>query len=68
MNNALAVTIDYTNWRGERGVRRIEPRHIEFTSSEFHPEQQWLLTAWDIDKGAFRTFAMKDIHSWSTAS
>jgi hypothetical protein len=60
------VIIDYTNWRGERSERRILPSRIVFKSNEWHPERQWLLEAIDLDKGslAFRTFALKDIHSW----
>jgi hypothetical protein len=29
------------------------------------PEPQWLLEAVDTEKGAARTFALKDIHSWT---
>lgn len=56
------VVIDYTNWRGERSKRTIEPFSIRFGSTEWHKEDQWLLMAWT-DKGR-REFAMKDIHSW----
>jgi len=28
--------------------------------------QQWLLRAADIEHGAIRDFAMKDIHEWKT--
>lgn len=62
---AEAVRIDYTNYRGERGVRTIVPKRIEFGSNEFHTEPQWLLVAWDVDKCAERTFAMKDIHQFA---
>lgn len=58
------VFIDYTNWRGERSTRRIVPLAITYGSNDFHPEPQWILTAKDLDKGALRNFAMKDIHSW----
>lgn len=61
------VILDYTNYRGERSMRRVEPINIEFTSNEWHPEAQWLMTAWDVEKKAHRHFAMKDIHSWSAA-
>lgn len=64
----LIVTIDYTNYRGERATRRICPESISFQSNHWHPESQWLLTAFDVEKGANRTFAMKDIHSWSVES
>jgi len=67
--NAMAdprreVMIDYTNWRGERGLRRIRPLRIDFENNEWHPETQWLLLAVDVDKGHERTFAMKNIHAW----
>lgn len=59
------VRIDYTNWRGERSTRLISPLLITFTSNEWHAEPQWLLSALDVDKGVVRTFALKDIHSWT---
>lgn len=59
-----AVIIDYTNWRGERSERTIEPKMVEFAATEWHPEPQWLLLAWDFGKREYRQFAMKDIHSW----
>jgi predicted DNA-binding transcriptional regulator YafY len=63
------VTIDYTNWRGERSLRRIVPLALAFDSNEWHPKSQWLLLAADIEKnGEVRTFAMANIHSWSAAN
>ena len=59
------VTIDYTNWRGERSTRRIRPSGtIRFAATEWHPEPQWLIFAHDLEKGADREFAAADIHSW----
>ena len=58
------VVIDYTNYRGERGLRRIRPLAVRFEASEWHPTKQWLLRAVDVEKGAMRDFAMIDIHSW----
>ncbi len=60
-----AVTILYTNYRGETGVRHIVPSRIWFGSAEWHPEPQWILDAVDLDKEALRSFALKDIASWS---
>lgn len=54
------LTITYTNYKGETSVRRIAPKSIRFGSTERHPEPQWLLLAWDIDKQADREFALKD--------
>jgi predicted DNA-binding transcriptional regulator YafY len=58
------VRILYTNWKGETEWRNIIPLVINFDSNEYHQERQWLLTAWDNDKSASRTFAMADIHKW----
>ena len=58
------AVIDYTNHRGERSKRRIRPHTIQYENSEWHPETQWILHAYDLTKGSHREFAMKDIHSW----
>lgn len=63
----VAVIIDYTNWEGVRRERRVIPFRIEFGHTEFHPQDQWLLSAYDTEKHEVRTFAMKDIHSWRPA-
>jgi predicted DNA-binding transcriptional regulator YafY len=59
------VEIDYTNYRGERAKRRIKPVAIEFGTSQWHSGEQWLLIAIDVERDVTRSFAMKDIHSWS---
>lgn len=59
------VEIDYTNWRGERRIRRILPTgEIAFKDTPSHPEVQWLLEAVDPEDNKTKWFAMKDIHSW----
>jgi hypothetical protein len=61
----MKVTIDYTNWRGERRKREIVPTgRIAFMSTDFHNEMQWLLDAVDCEDGCTKQFALKDIHSW----
>jgi predicted DNA-binding transcriptional regulator YafY len=60
------VSIVYTNWEGKVGIRHILPQKMWYGKTEWHKEEQWLLTAWDIDKDAERTYAMKDIHHWYT--
>lgn len=64
MEGLKEVIIDYTNWRGERSLRRILPLETFFGLNEFHPGEQWLLKAIDVEKNVERVFAMKDIHSW----
>lgn len=55
------ITITYTNYRGETSERTITPIRPWYGSTEWHPEPQWLLKAYDHDKGAERDFAFKDI-------
>jgi predicted DNA-binding transcriptional regulator YafY len=59
------VEIDYTNHAQERARRRILPLRMTFKSTEWHPVAQWILDAFDVDKLAERSFAVKDIHSWT---
>jgi predicted DNA-binding transcriptional regulator YafY len=58
------VMIDYSNYKGERSLRRIRPLRVVFENNEWHPETQWILEAVDIDKGQERGFAIKSIHAW----
>jgi predicted DNA-binding transcriptional regulator YafY len=58
------VNIVYTNYRNETAVRKVVPKKIWFGGTDWHPEEQWLLDAYDIEKQADRSFAMKDIRSW----
>lgn len=61
------VRIDYTNWRGERKVYLINPTgKMEFTSTEKHPDKQWLFEAVDMNGGKIKMFAMKDVHTWTS--
>lgn len=54
------LTIAYTNHRGERAVRRIIPWDVWFGTTDWHPEPQWFLRAFDLDKNDKRDFALKD--------
>lgn len=58
------VSIDYTNWRGERRVRTIRPIGVSFGHNQWHEKPQWLLQALDVEDGKVKTFAMSGIHSW----
>lgn len=62
--NQPAVRIVYTNYRGETAIRLIVPERIHHGATEWHPEPQWLLDAFDVEKDATRSFAMKDIRAW----
>lgn len=58
------IIIDYTNYKGVRATRRVSPLFFTYEATEHHPERQWLMSAYDHEKKANRTFAMRDIHSW----
>ena len=60
------VKILYTNWKNETRYRIIKPISIEFKSTEWHKEEQWILNAVDVEKNAIRNFAIKDIKEWTT--
>lgn len=60
------VLIDYTNWRGERDWRTVEPVGIFFGSNEWHKEKQWLMYA-RVD-GVVKTFALAMVHKWEVMS
>lgn len=63
----MKINIDYTNYKGVRGVRTIEPILLHWGSSVYHKKPQWLLEALDCDKMEYRSFAVEDIHSVSKA-
>ena len=58
------ISICYTNYRGETSIRQIIPLKIWFGKTDWHPQEQWLLDAIDVEKNAERSFAMKDIKVW----
>jgi predicted DNA-binding transcriptional regulator YafY len=60
-----AIKIVYTNYRGETALREVLPQRVWFGSTDWHPEEQWLLDAIDLDKGAPRSFALRDIQSYA---
>lgn len=51
----------YTNWRGEVAIRLVWPIEWKYGSTEWHPESQWLLRAFDLDKQEIREFAASGI-------
>lgn len=62
MSELAPITLTYTNYRGETSERTITPQWIWYGSTEFHPETQWLIRAFDHGKQAVRDFAFKDFH------
>lgn len=64
MNENKIITMVYTNYKGKTSVRTVIPEEIYFGHTDWHPEDQWLMKAYDMDKQDERIFAMKDIRSW----
>ncbi len=58
--NMRPIRMTYTNYRGETAVRTVTPIQVDFGSTDWHPEPQWLMSAYDHDKGAHREFALAD--------
>ncbi|WP_182422048.1 hypothetical protein [Aureimonas sp. ME7] len=61
MTQGLSFT--YKNHRGETAERRVALDGIRFHhgSTQYHPEPQVLMTAFDLDRQALRDFAWRDI-------
>lgn len=63
-NAAPPVRFLYRNWRGLITIRKLYPKGIRFDSTEYHPEPQWLLDGYDLDKRADRSYALKGVLIW----
>jgi predicted DNA-binding transcriptional regulator YafY len=59
------IWIDYTNHDGVRRWRQITPEGLRYGSNVWHPEPQYLLSAYDLERDDFRIFAVLNIHAWS---
>lgn len=62
---ARQVKFTYKNHAGKVQTRYVVPMNIFYGISDWHPEAQWLLNAYDVVKMEERTFAMKDISEWA---
>jgi len=59
------VKFIYKNWQGIVAFRTVIPDRIEFAESDWHPEKQWILVGYCLDRKAYRDFAIKDILDWT---
>lgn len=59
-DHSRSIMFGYTNYRGESAVRTTIPHRIYWGSTEWHPEPQWLLEAWDSEREAIRQFALTE--------
>jgi hypothetical protein len=55
-----AIRFRYRNHRGETAIRTIMPVCIWWGSTQWHPEEQWLLDGEDLDRRESRSFALRD--------
>lgn len=51
----------YTNWKGITKTRKAQFYRVTYGSTEYHPEPQFLIHGFDLDKKDTRTYALKDI-------
>lgn len=60
------VPFMYENHRGELREVRIDAAtaHMWSGTTAYYPEHQPLLTAWDMDRGEERTYALRRVRSW----
>lgn len=60
---ATSLRFEYRNHAGATSVRTVTPNSVvfHFGSTEWHPEEQWLMRAFDEEKMAQRDFAARDI-------
>jgi len=56
------LKLTYTNHRGETAIRELHLSRIYWGSTEWHPEPQLLLKAFDREKDAYRDFAVSGFH------
>lgn len=61
MEAKKALVFEYKNYKGETAIRKVYPEDIWFGSNDYHTKPQWLMTAWDLEKKAWRDFAIEDI-------
>jgi predicted DNA-binding transcriptional regulator YafY len=55
------VKFRYRNWQGIVADRTARFEALVYSSNEWHPEPQWLVKAFDLDKGEARLFALQDM-------
>lgn len=65
LHDRKLVSISYKNHRGETQVRRVLPQRIWFGSTDWHPAEQWFMDAYDLDREAVRSFAMRAIDDFA---
>lgn len=60
------VKVIYRNYKNITEERCIQPIKLWYGYNEYHLKNQWLLKCFDVKRGVYRDFAMKDIQSWKS--
>ena len=55
------INFRYRNWQGVTADRSARIISLVYGSTDWHPEAQWLLKAFDFEKQAERLFAIRDM-------
>jgi hypothetical protein len=61
MLDAAPLCFGYVNYRGEFANRVVQPISVEWGETLYHHDAGWHLKAHDLEKGAERSFLMRDI-------
>jgi predicted DNA-binding transcriptional regulator YafY len=61
MQKSGELKFKYKNWEGKMAVRSVKPIKFWFGETRWHPQKQWFLKAYDLEKKAERDFAARDI-------
>jgi predicted DNA-binding transcriptional regulator YafY len=59
--NPSCIQVWYTNWRGERRQRQIQPIKLWFGTTEWHPRPTLFIKAVDLEKGLPRDFDLSEM-------
>lgn len=55
------IRFRYRNWEGVVSERTARVTTLAYGSTEWHPQPQWLVQAFDMEKKAERLFALRDM-------
>jgi predicted DNA-binding transcriptional regulator YafY len=55
------IRFRYKNWQGVVAERTARVVSLVYGSTEWHPEPQWLLRAFDFERQDVRLFALRDM-------
>lgn len=58
---AVVLRFLYRNYKGKYSDRIVTEPQIWFGHTEWHPEDCYLMHAFDIEKGEYRDFKVQDI-------